>query len=191
MVRMRKDVCSMLIDCPVTCCDVLNQDKSRPSVGSTQLLRLISILFKSQELWLGHSREISSHIYYWTDSSTCNRYTASTLNIVREAFGNCSSNLAVSLYKQLQFVCASIYTLLITWETGYFSAMVNHVEKVISRWKSHWRPWYPLHLASSPEHFQILSRRCGEKSGESQGTLLRHGLEMVDSVSTQCGLSLH
>ena len=40
------------------------------------------------------------HIYYWTDSSTSNRYTTSTLNIVIEAFGNHSSNLAVYLYKQ-------------------------------------------------------------------------------------------
>ena len=44
MVRMRKDVALLLINVPVTRCDVLNQDDFRPSVGSTQLLRLISNL---------------------------------------------------------------------------------------------------------------------------------------------------
>ena len=39
-------------------------------------------------------------------------------------------------------------------------------------------------LASSPDHSQILSRSCGEKSGEGLGSKLRHGPEMVDSVST-------
>ena len=39
-------------------------------------------------------------------------------------------------------------------------------------------------LASSPGHSQILSRSRGEKSGESLGAKLRHGLEMVDLVST-------
>ena len=34
MVRMRKDVGLLLIECSVTCCDALNQDDSRPSVGS-------------------------------------------------------------------------------------------------------------------------------------------------------------
>ena len=43
-------------------------------------------------------------------------------------------------------------------------------------------------LASSPGHSQILYRSCGEKSGEGLGSKLRHGLEMVDSVSTLCGL---
>ena len=41
-----------------------------------------------------------------------------------------------------------------------------------------------LVLASSPGHSQILSRSCGEKSGEGLGAKLRHGPEMVDSVST-------
>ena len=58
-------VCGLLlIDCPVTCCDALNQDDSRPSVGSTQLLRLISIVFKPQQLGLGLRREISFYIYH-------------------------------------------------------------------------------------------------------------------------------
>ena len=39
-------------------------------------------------------------------------------------------------------------------------------------------------LASSPRHSQILSRSRGEKSGEGLGSLLCHGPEMVDSVST-------
>ena len=39
-------------------------------------------------------------------------------------------------------------------------------------------------LASSPGHSQILSRSRGEKSGEGLVPLLRHGPEMVDSVST-------
>ena len=39
-------------------------------------------------------------------------------------------------------------------------------------------------LASSPGHSQILSCSYGEKSGESLGSLLRHGPEMVDSVSS-------
>ena len=39
-------------------------------------------------------------------------------------------------------------------------------------------------VASSPGHSQILSRSRGEKSGEGQVPLLRHGPEMVDSVST-------
>ena len=39
-------------------------------------------------------------------------------------------------------------------------------------------------VASSPGHSQILSRSCGEKSGEGLGAKLRHGPEMVDSVST-------
>ena len=44
-----------------------------------------------------------------------------------------------------------------------------------------------LHLgsvASSPGHSQILSRSCGEKSGEGLGSKLHHGPEMVDLVST-------
>jgi len=41
-----------------------------------------------------------------------------------------------------------------------------------------------IQLASSPGHSQILSHSHGEKSGESLGSKLRHGLEMVDSVST-------
>ena len=39
-------------------------------------------------------------------------------------------------------------------------------------------------VASSPGHSQILSRSLGEKSGEGLVPLLRHGLEMVDLVST-------
>ena len=39
-------------------------------------------------------------------------------------------------------------------------------------------------LASSPGHSQILSRSRGEKSGEGLAPLLRHGPEMVDSVTT-------
>ena len=39
-------------------------------------------------------------------------------------------------------------------------------------------------LASYPGHSQILSRSRGEKSGEGLGAKLCHGLEMVDSVST-------
>ena len=39
-------------------------------------------------------------------------------------------------------------------------------------------------LALSPGHSQILSHSCGEKLGEGLGVKLRHGLEMVDSVST-------
>ena len=47
----------------------------------------------------------------------------------------------------------------------------------------------PMHacahwIASSPGHSQILSRSRGEKSGEGLVPLLRHGPEMVDSVST-------
>ena len=41
-----------------------------------------------------------------------------------------------------------------------------------------------ISLASSPGHSQILSRSRGEKSGEGLGSKLRHGPEMVDSVST-------
>ena len=103
MVCMRKDVGLLLIECPVTCCDVLNQDDSRPSVGSTQLMRFISNLLISHNScdW-AIAEKYLFHIYYCSDSSTCNRYTTSTLNIVIEAFGNHSSILAVSLYKQLQ-----------------------------------------------------------------------------------------
>ena len=39
-------------------------------------------------------------------------------------------------------------------------------------------------LASSPGPSQILSRSRGEKSGEGLGAKIRHGLEMVGSVST-------
>ena len=39
-------------------------------------------------------------------------------------------------------------------------------------------------LALSPGPSQILSRSHGEKSGEGLGSKLHHGLEMVDSVST-------
>ena len=39
-------------------------------------------------------------------------------------------------------------------------------------------------VASSPGHCQVLSHSRGEKSGEGLGLLLRHGQEMVDSVST-------
>ena len=42
--------------------------------------------------------------------------------------------------------------------------------------------WY--YIALSPGHSQILSRSHGEKSGEGLGSKLRHGPEMVDSVST-------
>ena len=40
-----------------------------------------------------------------------------------------------------------------------------------------------VYLASSPGPSQILSRSRGEKSGEGLGSKLRHGPEMVDSVS--------
>ena len=40
-----------------------------------------------------------------------------------------------------------------------------------------------VYLALYPGHSQILSRSCGEKSGEGLGSKLRHGPEMVDSVS--------
>ena len=39
-------------------------------------------------------------------------------------------------------------------------------------------------VALSPGHSQILSCSCGGKTGEALGSLLRHGPEMVDSVST-------
>ena len=48
--------------------------------------------------------------------------------------------------------------------------------------------WFVLSLwiivASSPGHSQILSRSRGAKSVEGLGSLLHHGPEMVDSVST-------
>ena len=61
--------------------------------------------------------------------------STSTLNIVMEAFGNHSSNLAVSLYKQLlppqtrseKWDISVLYMVL----GGHY----NHVEKVISRQK--------------------------------------------------------
>ena len=37
---------------------------------------------------------------------------------------------------------------------------------------------------TAPGHSQILSRSCGEKLREGLESKLRHGLEMVDSVST-------
>ena len=40
------------------------------------------------------------------------------------------------------------------------------------------------YLASFPGPSQILSHSRGEKSGEGLGSKLRHGPEMVDSVST-------
>ena len=45
---------------------------------------------------------------------------------------------------------------------------------------------YCQRVASSPGPSQILSRSCGEKSGEGLGSKskLRHGPEMVDSVCT-------
>ena len=39
-------------------------------------------------------------------------------------------------------------------------------------------------IASSPGHSKILSHSRGEKLGEGLGSKLRHGLEMVDLVST-------
>ena len=39
-------------------------------------------------------------------------------------------------------------------------------------------------IALSSGHSQVLSHSCGEKLGISLGSLLHHGLEMVDSVST-------
>ena len=39
-------------------------------------------------------------------------------------------------------------------------------------------------VASSPGHSQVLSCSHGEKLGDGLGSLLRHGPEMVDSVST-------
>ena len=44
--------------------------------------------------------------------------------------------------------------------------------------------WTRSNVASSSGPSQILSRSRGEKSGEGLGAKLRHGLEMVDSVST-------
>ena len=41
-----------------------------------------------------------------------------------------------------------------------------------------------LDVTSSPGPSQILSRSCGEKSGEDLGAKLHHEPEMVDSVST-------
>ena len=42
----------------------------------------------------------------------------------------------------------------------------------------------PPSLSLISGHPQILSRSCGEKSGEGLGSLLCHGLEMVDMVNT-------
>ena len=39
-------------------------------------------------------------------------------------------------------------------------------------------------VASSQDHSQILSPSRGEKLGEGLGSSLRHGLKMVDMVST-------
>ena len=47
-----------------------------------------------------------------------------------------------------------------------------------------WQSYCLSKLASSPGHSQILSRSRGEKSGEGLVPRLRHGPEMVDSVST-------
>ena len=48
-----------------------------------------------------------------------------------------------------------------------------------------------VEVASSPDCSQILSHSRGGKSGEGLGSLLRHGLKMVDTVSTQCGLGFY
>ena len=45
---MGKYVGSQMIECSVTICDALNQDDSTPSVGSTQLLWLISNLLQQR-----------------------------------------------------------------------------------------------------------------------------------------------
>ena len=97
MVHITKDVDSLLIECPVTCCDVLNQDKFRSLVGSSQLLWLISnLLISHKSCDCAIAERYLFHIYYWTDSSTCSRSTSSTLNIVIEAFGNSSSKLCIN-----------------------------------------------------------------------------------------------
>jgi len=45
-------------------------------------------------------------------------------------------------------------------------------------------PGTAVTIALYPGPSQILSRSRGEKSGEGLGSKLHHGLEMVDSVST-------
>ena len=108
-LRMRKDVGLLLIECPVTCCDVLNQDDSRPSVGSTQLMRFISNLLISHNRcdWAIAEKYLLHLLLELIVPPVIDTPTF-TLNIVIEAFGNHSSNLAMSL---LQFVSASTHTL--------------------------------------------------------------------------------
>ena len=48
-----------------------------------------------------------------------------------------------------------------------------------------------MHLYPRPLATPKFYRSHGEKSGEGLGSLLRYGLEMVDSVSTEHALAQH
>ena len=58
------------------------------------------------------------------------------------------------------------------------------LECLISTQGCHISLWIITTLALSPGHSQTLSHNRGEKSGQHLRSLLRHGPEMVDSVST-------
>ena len=57
---------------------------------------------------------------------------------------------------------------------------------VLNAWYSivYFLTTFMINLASFPGHCQILSRSGRDESGEGLGPLLHHGLEIVDSVST-------
>ena len=64
----------------------------------------------------------------------------------------------------------------------------DNEDSVVVKWRSTNTSWLigvlcKNFLASSPGHYQILFLSHGEKSGEGLGAILRHGPEMVDSVS--------
>ena len=73
--------------------------------------------------------------------------------------------------------------------SGYYPGSSPRVQRTQHTWQGCWvhatgGMKHCRQLASSPGHFQILSRSRGEKSGEGLGSKLRHGPEMVDLVST-------
>ena len=82
------------------------------------------------------------------------------------------NSLYVGIYMDVMLARKSILELLrMVWH--HFAMLVVERKSI-----------HAFGVASFSGHSQILSRSCGENSGEGLGSLLRHGPEMVDSVMT-------
>ena len=131
--------------------------------------------------------------FWWT------RHTHKCLNLfclVFTAFCKCEVSISNKRTSKANWKCTytpgTVYTSipahLPDLSFQFFEGLVPRLNlKLVASFPGHYYQWPCPSLVPRP--LSDFISQPWRKSGNSHGSLLRHGLEMVDTVSTYCGLS--